>query len=323
MITVDVHPEFGIELALALPYAYWLHENDQLEKVIVSKGMKPFYYFCNNIEERYEFRTIDNSAAGLDLLPNPWIYGNKHNAKLYKDEWDIWEQFMCNDKGCGILDYRKWKLPDFTKQYKNNRFLFNKPFVVVSNRYNWEHGTKPVGYFDIKSLYEIFNCITEKGYIVIYKRPTNTEFPADQNEIATLHHKEILTADVEGIGRITDHELTKFYDDVILFDDIVKENQDMTYNEIQLSLFANADKFVSMSGGSTLLLNLFKKPTVTYLYNSSDLRQNFWISKQGNTNVKNYYYMMNPNVIPFIDENCLEMRRGDYKRFLNLIKEVI
>ena len=40
MITVDVHPEFGIELALALPYAYWLHENDQLEKVIVSKGMK-------------------------------------------------------------------------------------------------------------------------------------------------------------------------------------------------------------------------------------------------------------------------------------------
>ena len=36
MITVDVHPEFGIELALALPYAYWLHENNQLEKVIVS-----------------------------------------------------------------------------------------------------------------------------------------------------------------------------------------------------------------------------------------------------------------------------------------------
>ena len=26
MITVDVHPEFGIELALSLPYAYWLHE---------------------------------------------------------------------------------------------------------------------------------------------------------------------------------------------------------------------------------------------------------------------------------------------------------
>mgnify|MGYP001235547990 FL=1 len=323
MTTVDIHPEFGIELALGLPYVYWLHENNQLEKVVTSKGMKPFYYFCDNVEERYDYRTIDNSAAGLDSLPNPWIYGNKHNAQLYKDDWILWKDFMCEEKGCGILDYRKWKVPDFTKQYKNNRFLFNKPFIVVSNRYNWEHGTKPVGYFDIKCLYEIFNYLTEKGYLVIYKRPKNTEFPPDQNEMATLHNKEILSANVDGIGEITDHELTNYYEDVILFDDIVKENNDLTYNEVQLKLFANADKFVAMSGGSTLLLNLFKKPTITYLYNSSDLRENFWESKNGNVNIKNYYYMMNPNVIPFVDENCVDMKNAIYYRFLNLIKENI
>ena len=51
MITVDVHPEFGIELALALPYAYWLHTQGKLKKVITSKGMKPFYYFTDNVEE--------------------------------------------------------------------------------------------------------------------------------------------------------------------------------------------------------------------------------------------------------------------------------
>tara|TARA_B100000902_G_scaffold387239_1_gene431033 strand:+ start:841 stop:1812 length:972 start_codon:yes stop_codon:yes gene_type:complete len=323
MITVDIHPEFGIELALGLPYVYWLHENNQLEKVVTSKGMKPFYYFCDNVEEKYDYRTIDNSAAGLDSLPNPWIYGNKHNAQLYKDDWTLWKDFMCEEKGCGILDYRKWKVPDFTKQYKNNRFLFNKPFIVVSNRYNWEHGTKPVGYFDIKCLYEIFNYLTEKDYMVIYKRPKNTEFPPDQNEMATLHNKEILSANVDGIGEITDHELTNYYEDVILFDDIVKENSDLTYNEVQLKLFANADKFIAMSGGSTLLLNLFKKPTITYLYNSSDLRENFWESKNGNVNIKNYYYMMNPNVIPFVDENCVDMKNATYHRFLNLIKENI
>ncbi len=323
MITVDIHPEFGIELALGLPYVYWLHENNQLEKVVTSKGMKPFYYFCDNVEEKYDYRTIDNSAAGLDSLPNPWIYGNKHNAQLYKDDWTLWKDFMCEEKGCGILDYRKWKVPDFTKQYKNNRFLFNKPFIVVSNRYNWEHGTKPVGYFDIKCLYEIFNYLTEKDYMVIYKRPKNTEFPPDQNEMATLHNKEILSANVDGIGEITDHELTNYYEDVILFDDIVKENSDLTYNEVQLKLFANADKFIAMSGGSTLLLNLFKKPTITYLYNSSDLRENFWESKNGNINIKNYYYMMNPNVIPFVDENCVDMKNATYHRFLNLIKENI
>ena len=323
MITVDIHPEFGIELALGLPYVYWLHENNQLEKVVTSKGMKPFYYFCDNVEEKYDYRTIDNSAAGLDSLPNPWIYGNKHNAQLYKDDWTLWKDFMCEEKGCGILDYRKWEVPDFTKQYKNNRFLFNKPFIVVSNRYNWEHGSKPIGYFDIKCLYEIFNYLTEKGYMVIYKRPTNTEFPPDQNELATLQNKEILSADVDGIGKITDHELTNYYEDVILFDDIVEENSDLTYNEVQLKLFANADKFVAMSGGSTLLLNLFKKPTITYLYNSSDLRENFWESKNGNVNIKNYYYMMNPNVIPFVDENCVDMKNANYYKFLNSIKENI
>ena len=96
MTTIDINPEFGIELALGLPYAYWLHENNQLEKVVVSRGMKPFYYFCDNVEEKYNFRTIDNSEAGLDSLPNPWIYGNRSNAQIYKDEWPLWEEFMWN-----------------------------------------------------------------------------------------------------------------------------------------------------------------------------------------------------------------------------------
>ena len=78
-----------------------------------------------------------------------------------------------------------------------------------------------------------------------------------------------------------------------------------------------------MSGGSTLLLNLFQKPTITYLYNTSDLRENFWTSKNGNINIKNYYYMMNPNIIPFIDRECEDMKQGNYERFLKLVKEKI
>ena len=58
-------------------------------------------------------------------------------------------------------------------------------------------------------------------------------------------YKETLSASVEGIGNITDHKLTTYYDDVILFDDIVNENNDLTYNEIQLQLFANTEKFIA------------------------------------------------------------------------------
>ena len=318
---VDCNPEFGIELALALPYAYWLHEQGKLEKVITSKGMKPFYYFCDNVEEKYDFRTIDNAAAGLNSLPNNWIYGDKKNAELYKDEWEHWKSFRDVERGCGILDYTKWKMPDYKNHYKNDKFKFKKPCIVVANRYNWEHGGPPIGHFNIKCLYEIFNYLTESGYIVIYKRPNNTEFVIDQNEMNTLKNKEELTAEVEGVGTMSDFDLVEQYDDVWLFDDILKEYSEHTYNELQLNLFANAKGFIGISGGSTLLLSLFQKPTITYLYNSSDLRDKFWKNKDGIKNIKNYYYMMNPNTIPFIDKDCQKMKNNDNKEFLNKIKE--
>jgi hypothetical protein len=318
---VDCNPEFGIELTLALPYAYSLHKRGKLEKVITSKGMKPFYYFCDNVEERYEHRTVDNKVANMDSLPNSWIYGSKNNAELYKSEWKDWESFSKVDRGCGILDYSEWEVPDYKTYYKNDKFKFDKPFIVVSNRYNWEHNSKPVGYFSIKCLYDVFNYLTNSGYLVIYKRPNNTEFPLDQNEINTLNNQETLKADVEGVGVITDYELTNYYDDVILFDKILEDNSEFTYNELQLNLFSNAEGFISMSGGSTLLLNLFKKPTITYLYNSSDLRDKFWEDENGVKNVKNYYHMTNPNIIPFIDKNCEKMVENKNNEFLNTIKK--
>ena len=64
MITLDINPEFGIEIVCVIPYAHWLHKQGKLEKVITSKGMKPFYYFCDNVEEKYTSRTVDNKQAG-------------------------------------------------------------------------------------------------------------------------------------------------------------------------------------------------------------------------------------------------------------------
>jgi|TARA_Y100001963_G_C6765395_1_gene441901 hypothetical protein len=324
---VNTNPEFGIELTLVVPYAYWLHKQGKLEKVITSKGMRPFYYFCDNVEEKYEYRTVDNQAAGLGteenpIIPNCWIYGMKEGAELYKDEWPEWEEFADVDRGCGILDYSKWELPDYTTHFKNDKFVFDKPFIVISNRYNWEHGQPPVGYLDIECLYNIFNYLTEKGYNVIYKRPKNTEFPLDQNEINTLHNQETLTANVDGVGLINDYELVNYYDNVYLLDDIVSKHPDFTYNEVQLNLFNNAKGFITMGGGSTLFPCFFKKPTVAYYGGTlTEIRRKcFWEDSKGNKNIKNYHYMINPNLIPFIDKDSIDMN-NNYKEFLNTIKQ--
>ena len=66
MKTIKVKSEFATELVCVIPYTYWLHKRGELEKVITCKGMKPFYYFCDDVEERYDFRTVDNKAGGLD-----------------------------------------------------------------------------------------------------------------------------------------------------------------------------------------------------------------------------------------------------------------
>ena len=121
----------------------------------------------------------------------------------------------------------------------------------------------PHGYFDIMCLYEIFTYLTEKGYSVIYKRATNKEgFTIDQNEWQTLNsnlNKGII-ADVEGIGPITDHQLTKYFKDVYLVDDLIGDND---YNETQLKLMANSSGFISVCGGNFVLSSCFVAPIVT------------------------------------------------------------
>ena len=315
---IDTNPEFGIELTLVVPYAFWLHKQGKLEKVITSKGMKPFYYFCDNVEEKYTHRTVDNKAAGMDNIPNSWIYGFKENAKLYKDEWPEWEEFVNVDRGCGILNYDKWILPDYINYYKNDEYKTSRPFIVISNRYNWEHGKPPQAYFNIECLYNIFNSLTEKGYDIIYKRPKNTEFPLDQNEYNTLVNQETLTAEVEGMGIIDDYKLVSFYENVFLLDDIVSKNPSVTYNEVQLKLFSNASGFITMGGGSTLFPCFFKKPTVAYYGGTlTEInRKCFWEDSKGNKNIKNYHYMINPNLIPFIDKN------NNYTEFVKTINKI-
>ena len=318
---IDTNPEFGLELTLVIPYANWLHKNGKLEKVITVKGMKPFYYFCDDVEEKYEYRTIDNSAAGLDRMPNNWIH---HNAlavfgKDYSEMSDE-EKFRAN----GVLDYNQWVPPNYKEYYKTNEFDSLKPYIFISNHYNIEHGHPPIGFFEIGTLYEMFNYLTDKGYSIIYKRPRNTEFALDQNEQNSLHQGFIdIEANVEGIGKINDYQLTEYYDNVILLDDIVKNingNHDINvYNEIQLKLFSSARGFISISGGSTLLTSYFGKPNISYFTTETEC------SRPGYFEKDNYYNKLSDHdFYPILDSETEINKRGnrDYTELLNKIREV-
>jgi len=302
-MVIDLHPEFGLELALGITYAHWLHERGELEGVRTVKGMKPFYYFCDNVEEVYNHRTIDNSAAGLDSLPNNWIH---HCPRIKSPN--------------GVLDYSKWSIPPYKTHFLTDKFKFDKPMIFVSNRYNVEHGQPPMGYFDIPFLYEIFNHLTESGYGVIYKRPKNNEFPLDQNEAngLSMGYTDIV-ADVDGIGKITDYQLTEFYEDVVLMDSLIESNDTNTYNEIQLQMLSNVSGFITMGGGGSLLCSMFGVPNISYFNASAECKRDGYFGKD------NYYRKMSEHdFYPVLDwvEDVKERGHRDYTEMNKLIKEV-
>ncbi len=309
-MVIDVHPEFGYEVACSIPYAYWLHEQGELDGVVTCVGMKPFYYFCDNVEERYEFRSMDNTKNGVQNLPNTWVHHNAF-ANFGRDYGDLTDEEKT--RANGWLDYSKWKCPPYKKHYKDLSLSLPKKYVIISNRYNLEHGNRPIGYFDIESLYNLFEYFTNFGYDVVYKRPKNTEFATDSNELLDLN----ITANVEGQGVITDFDLTKHYDSVFLMDDLISEIG-RGYNESQLNIFAGSSGFVSMGGGSSILCSTFGKPVIIYVNTSSDIRPGYFD--------ENSYFrkLSNAPIYPVVDKKDDIIKRGyrDYSKVYKNIKEV-
>jgi len=305
-ITLTLNPEFAHEIVLGIPYAYYLHQQGRLERVITSKGMKPFYFFCKNVEERFESRTIDNQTAGLNQLPNNWIHNNSSLG-------------LPEDEKHGVLDYSQWTPPPYTKVFTSGGFT--KPHVIINNTYNIEFGNvgeRPLRSFDIKSLYEMFVYFKEKGYIVIYKRPNNTEFTIDQNELNTLSSGMTLSAEVDGVGVMTDYQLCKHFDNVYTMEEVLQTNEwgGVSYNQVQLSLGSSASGFITCNGGGGILCAYFNKPVIMYVPDGKEKRSGYLTNKNSYINK-----LSNASIYPIFD-NPRETGVSNYDGVLGKMKEI-
>ena len=312
MKTIKVNCEFASELVCVIPYIYWLQQNNQLERVITSRGMTPFYYFCDDVEERFDYRTFDTNSNGLKDVPNEWIHHNANAVfgenydKLTEDQWV---------EANGVLDYTQWTPPPYKDHFQSDKFDSLKPYVVVNNNYNIEFGnliTESLRYFNIETLNEIFNHLTEKGYNVIYKRPDNTEFAPDQNEIATLQggYEFIETTDQ---GVISDYDLCDYYDDVHNVNDFEYIFETHGYNQFQLECFSGADGFITTNGGGGILCSYFQKPVLFYVPHGKELRPGY-LTKE-NSYIKK---LSNADIHVVLDEGEV----NDYSELINKMKDV-
>jgi hypothetical protein len=319
--TIECNPEFGCEIICAAPYANYLHQKGQLEKVITVKDMKPFYYFLPEemVEETLNYRTLDNNTALKDV-PNNWIH---HNAKAItgKDYSELTPEEQANVNG--VLDYSEWVAPDYKTHFKNKLPKFtDKPYVVILNKFTLEHGNMPIGYFDMVMLQQILEYFTNKGIAVVYRRPSNKDYTPDTNEIHSTHLDLINKYGIKAYDAdnniIDDKQLIGYYDNGFVLDDLFEQSNYKSRNEFELSLYADAEGFITVNGGNCIIASLFGQPVVVYACEGKELRPNYFND--------NCYFrkFANAELYPIIDPaaNIKATGTRKYEEVLNTIKQV-
>jgi len=205
----------------------------------------------HNIEFGYELiSTIPyaNWLASKGIL-HKTISGNDTNCLYFfspHHEINTQQRNYFNIKKCDTpnihihnseLDTNKFLPPNYKKQYANKEYQFDKETIVICNRHNTEWATKPINFFDLPTLKALFELLQD-NYQIVY---INVEGRPELYD----------NAPPEPLG---DFELLKQYPKVINIHDIKTK---YSFNELQLRIFANCSKFITMNGGHAILASYF------------------------------------------------------------------
>lgn len=220
---ISFYGEFQQELIKVLPFAYWHYRNGTLLETRSPVHMSPFYFFSPNHKEIYSDRDyIDNLNVNI---PN-----SAHLA---------------------YLDKSKWQKVPFKEFYQNKIFVFDKPLLIIANRYNTEWGNDPISYFDIEQLKFLIDTLKVR-YQIVYNRPASAFVANDNSQVLDLKDKEFIDS--------------TYCNQVLLMENLYKDYRDKvsTFNELQLMVYANCQNFISIHGGTATLASYFGGINVIY-----------------------------------------------------------
>ena len=125
----------------------------------------------------------------------------------------------------------------------------------------------PISFYSVEVLEYIFSKLKDK-YTIIYNRPKPQNITMDNSDIYDLDEFSWIEAE---------------HPEVILMEDLFKENKGgaNNFNHLQLMVYANAEKFVSIHGGTATLASYFGGT-------------NLILSKRGPEHHFNCYQMLYP-----------------------------
>ena len=213
---IEFYGEFDQEIRYAIPFAYWHFLNGTLKQTIAATNTKPFYFFSPDHLETHETRVWE---AGYGNYGIP----NMTHAPTY--------------------DFSKWARVPFKAHYRNEVFVYDKPLLVIANKYNIEWDKPPINFLNIDSLNELIISLKSQ-YQIVYNRPLGGQIVLDNSEIMDLGEHAWLR---------------ETHPEVLLMNDLFEQHRDevTNFNHLQLMVYANCDRFISMHGGTAALASCF------------------------------------------------------------------
>ncbi|TWT78835.1 hypothetical protein CA13_02320 [Planctomycetes bacterium CA13] len=209
--------EFGFEMFYHVPYANFLAQLGCLEKTVSCAGTRCFYWFSPNHEETYQQRR--------------WV-------KRYES---------LNQKPHGRPEFWRWSPPNFHARYHAQiDFPFQKPLLLIFNKYNTEWNHPPINFLSVSFLQQIAKQFGDR-FQIVYFRPTKN-IVVDNMPLGELNEKDLL----RDLG-------------VVMVEDLYQDYSEISFNEFQLCLIAQSSLRISVQGGSAYM-NAFFPGTLFILH---------------------------------------------------------
>lgn len=169
--------EYGVELAVFIPYVYFLKQSRAQFIVSTYVGMAPYYFFLSptEITFRNEQRTY--------IQPNMRLF----LPEALRNEETIFTQGGKPDE---------YAAPPYHEYFTKVPISFSKPYVIIQNKYNHEWGMAPKNFFDVDDVRKMLHILTPH-YRVFYFRTNSFRgggYSADHNEAESvpMNEKDIL-----------------------------------------------------------------------------------------------------------------------------------
>lgn len=207
--------EFAPELQFVLPFAYWHYKNGTLQTTVSARGTRELYFFSPDHQEKFDTRSNEGN------------YNFEMPRILYSQDYDM----------------SKWTPVPLKETYRNDVYVYDKPVLVIANRFNSEWDGPPISYYSVELLSFMIEKLKSK-YTIIYNRPRPQHITMDNSDIYDMDEFPWLK---------TAHP------EVILMEDLFQENRGKanSFNHLQLMVYANADHFISIHGGTATLASYF------------------------------------------------------------------